>query len=53
MKCIDKMGFDLEKTPAADMTKWITFVEKLENATEEVKIGIVGKYVNCPMRTNQ
>ena len=45
---LTKMGFDLEKTPAADMTKWITFVEKLENATEEVRIGIVGKYVQLP-----
>ena len=45
---LTKMGFDLEKTPQADMTKWITFVEKLENATEEVKIGIVGKYVQLP-----
>jgi CTP synthase len=42
---LSKMGFDLEKTPAADMTKWIAFVEKLENATEEVHIGLVGKYV--------
>jgi CTP synthase len=42
---LTKMGFDLEKTPAADMTKWIAFVEKMENATEVVKIGIVGKYV--------
>ena len=45
---LTKMGFDLEKTPQADMTIWITFVEKLENATEEVKIGIVGKYVQLP-----
>jgi len=45
---LTKMGFDLEKTPAADMTKWIAFVEKLENATEEVRIGIVGKYVQLP-----
>ena len=45
---LTKMGFDLEMTPQADMTKWITFVEKLENATEEVKIGIVGKYVQLP-----
>jgi CTP synthase len=45
---LTKMGFDLEKTPEADMTKWIAFVEKLENATEEVKIGIVGKYVQLP-----
>jgi len=30
------------------MEKWTTFVEKLENATEEVKIAIVGKYVQLP-----
>ncbi|MFV0390828.1 MAG: CTP synthase [Paludibacteraceae bacterium] len=42
---LDKMGFDLAKTPEADMTSWITFVEQFENATEEVHIGLVGKYV--------
>ena len=45
---LTKMGFDLAKTPAADMDKWIEFVEKLENAKEEVRIGIVGKYVQLP-----
>jgi len=45
---LTKMGFDLSKTPAADMTKWTAFVEKLENATQEVRIGIVGKYVQLP-----
>ena len=45
---LTKMGFDLAKTPAADMAKWIEFVEKLENAKEEVRIGIVGKYVQLP-----
>lgn len=45
---LTKMGFDLEKTPEADMTRWIEFVEKLENATEEVRIGLVGKYVQLP-----
>ena len=45
---LTKMGFDLAKTPAADMTKWTEFVEKLENAKEEVRIGIVGKYVQLP-----
>ncbi|MDR2854252.1 MAG: CTP synthase [Prevotellaceae bacterium] len=43
-----KLGFDLETTQKADMNKWITFVEKLENAKEEVRIGIVGKYVQLP-----
>ena len=45
---LTKMGFDLSKTPAADMEKWIAFVEKLENAKEEVRIGLVGKYVQLP-----
>ena len=43
-----KMDFDLETTPEADMLEWVTFVEKLENATEVVRIGIVGKYVQLP-----
>ncbi len=45
---LTKMGFDLSKTPKADMTKWTEFVEKLENAREEVHIGLVGKYVQLP-----
>lgn len=45
---LTKMGFDLTKTPEADMEKWIGFVEKLENAKEEVRIAIVGKYVQLP-----
>ncbi|MFW9597199.1 MAG: CTP synthase [Paludibacter sp.] len=45
---LSKMGFDLSKTPKADMTKWTAFVDKLENAKEQVRIGIVGKYVQLP-----
>jgi CTP synthase len=30
------------------MEKWTAFVENLENATEEVRIAIVGKYVQLP-----
>lgn len=45
---LSKMGFDLSKTNGANMTKWISFVEKLESATQEVRIGIVGKYVQLP-----
>jgi CTP synthase len=45
---LTKMGFDLAKTPAADMAQWIELVEKLENATEVVRIGLVGKYVQLP-----
>jgi CTP synthase len=45
---LTKMGYDLEKTPKADMEKWTAFVEKLEDATEEVRIALVGKYVQLP-----
>lgn len=45
---LTKMGYDLSKTAPANMEKWTAFVEKLENATEEVRIGIVGKYVQLP-----
>ncbi len=45
---LSKMGFDLTKTPKADMDKWTNFVEKLENAKDEVRIAIVGKYVQLP-----
>jgi len=42
---LSKMGFDLRQVPQADMNDWTSFVEKLENATNEVTIGLVGKYV--------
>ncbi|HRS40910.1 MAG TPA: CTP synthase, partial [Dysgonamonadaceae bacterium] len=42
---LSKMGFDLRQVPQADMNDWTSFVEKLENATDEVTIGLVGKYV--------
>lgn len=45
---LTKMGFDLAATPHADMEKWTSFVEKLENAREEVHIALVGKYVQLP-----
>lgn len=45
---LSKMGFDLTQTQEADMSKWIAFVEKLENAKEEVRIALVGKYVQLP-----
>ena len=38
---LTKMGYDIEKTPAADMTAWTAFVHKLEDAKEEVHIAIV------------
>ena len=42
---LEKMGFDLDKTPQADMADWNQFLSKLENAKDEVHIGLVGKYV--------
>jgi len=42
---LSKTGFDLQQVPQADMNDWTSFVEKLENATDEVTIGLVGKYV--------
>ncbi|MDR1584817.1 MAG: CTP synthase, partial [Prevotellaceae bacterium] len=45
---LTKMGFDLSKTRDANMENWINFVEKLENAEEKVRIGLVGKYVQLP-----
>lgn len=40
-----KTGYDPGKVPAADMTSWNAFLEKLEGANEEVRIALVGKYV--------
>jgi CTP synthase len=45
---LTKLGFDLDKVAPANMDSWIEFVEKLENATQEVRIGLVGKYVQLP-----
>ncbi len=45
---LTKMGFDLDKTPTANMDKWTEFVEKLENAKDEVRIALIGKYVQLP-----
>ena len=42
---LTKMGFNLSEVPAADMTDWNHFLSKLENAKEEIRIGLVGKYV--------
>lgn len=42
---LTKMGFQLSEVPEADMTDWNNFLSKLENAKEEIHIGLVGKYV--------
>lgn len=38
-------GYDVDQVPAADMTRWNMFLSHLEGATQEVRIAIVGKYV--------
>lgn len=40
-----KTGYDVNNMPAPDMDNWNRFLYHLENATEEVHIAIVGKYV--------
>ena len=40
-----KTGFDTASLPEADLASWNAFLEKLEGAQEEVKIALVGKYV--------
>ena len=43
-----KLGYDLTKVPPVEMDKWIDFVDRIENAKEEVRIALVGKYVQLP-----
>lgn len=38
----------LPSTPEADMTEWNAYLDKMTNATETVKIGLVGKYIKLP-----
>ena len=40
-----KLGFDISSLPAPDMKDWMAVLDKIENATDEVHIAIVGKYV--------
>lgn len=40
-----KTGFDLDKVSSPDMASWNAFLTKLEGAEEEVRIALVGKYV--------
>ena len=41
---LKKLGIAPEAT-TSDLTKWNNFLDKKQNATEEVKIALVGKYV--------
>ncbi|MFV0471959.1 MAG: CTP synthase [Paludibacteraceae bacterium] len=43
-----KMGYDLSKVAEPNLIKWTNFVEKMENATKEVHIALVGKYIQLP-----
>lgn len=45
---LTKMGIEPDKIPSANMEEWTRFVERFENATETVRIGLVGKYVQLP-----
>jgi len=45
---LTKLGYDLTQVPPVKMDKWIDFVNRLENAKEEVRIALVGKYVQLP-----
>ena len=40
---LEKTG--VEKYPDSDLNEWNLFIEKLHHAEEEIKIGLVGKYV--------
>ncbi len=43
---LEKMGMPTDTV--ADMADWNAFLEKMQNATETVTIGLVGKYVRLP-----
>ena len=40
-----KTGFDVESVPEPDMQSWNSFLEKMQSATKQVRIALVGKYV--------
>lgn len=40
-----KLGYNLDEVPAADMAEWNKFLQLRDAATEEVRIALVGKYV--------
>ncbi len=43
---LQKMGMPIDSK--LELTNWSLFVDKMENATKTVKIGLVGKYVELP-----
>ena len=42
---LTRTGFDLAQVPEPDMARWNKFLQHLEGAQQEVKIALVGKYV--------
>jgi len=42
---LEKTGYDLGKVKDANMDDWNAFLDRMESATEEVRIALVGKYV--------
>lgn len=42
---LTKTGYDINVVPKPNMQEWCKFLEKLENAKQEVRIALVGKYV--------
>ena len=40
-----KTGYDVRQLPVPDMERWNSFLARLEGATQEVQIALVGKYV--------
>ena len=42
---LHKTGYNTQQLPPPDMARWNDFLHRLEGATEEVRIAIVGKYV--------
>ncbi len=52
---LNRVGFDAAVVrtlnldlPEADLTEWAAIVDRMDRQTEEVTIGIVGKYVDLP-----
>ena len=44
--CLRKLGLDADRP--IDLDKWIEFVDKVKQAKEEVRIALVGKYIELP-----
>lgn len=40
--------FGITNTPSPNLEPWKAFLEKMQNASQTIKIGIIGKYVELP-----